>query len=178
MSSITPLTLVGADACSAASPLNRTGQQDLRRFIVKTSSALLFSVALLGGCAPIPHFERVAPGISGAVTVEGKPAIGAVILNCEPRSEVTCIDNSRHAVGTDGRFTLEENKHLRLFTVLGDVKFGWGFDIEKDGTVYFGYRRESTGIVLEQLIKVSCELSDAAARGASHVRPACRETSN
>ena len=134
----------------------------------------LLSALFLGACAPIPHYERVAPELVGSIAEGATPARRAVVLLCEPRSDLLCDHYERHAVSSDGLFRIVSDKRLRLFTVLGDVLFQWGFDIESDGITYIGYRGTAYGIVSEERITLTCQLAGSSPKGRADAKPVCK----
>ena len=112
------------------------------------------------GCAPIPHYELIAPEIKGTIVVSDGVSLDEVsILECQPRSNLRCDSYTKHGVKSDGSFLIPASESFRLFTVLGDALFQWGFNIEMEGKVYSGYKDKSYGLVVNHPRKVTCDLT-------------------
>jgi hypothetical protein len=96
-------------------------------------------VLILSACAPFPHYQTVAPAVSGRVHRSGGAAANMLVYVNTPGNNA-CSSDSGVVTRTDseGRFHVELRKAFRLFVVM-DPGRNWQLCIADDETRYLGW---------------------------------------
>ncbi len=126
-----------------------------------TRYLLVGLACLLGGCLPIPHFDRVVPAITGVVTRHGVPVEGASIYlhrRFPPSAENCSASPDRVQTDATGHFAVGPDSDFRFFVTMGDPITTWTLCIEHLGTLYIGWQNFEMGYA-EAKITLTCELS-------------------
>ena len=101
----------------------RVATRPLNCGVMRTSTRCALGLGLLGlgGCAP--HFETVAPEISGQISVCREPMVGLAVSYTHQKvlGDPDCsVIDATATTGEDGRFTLERARDFRFWVSMGD----------------------------------------------------------
>ncbi|KAA8997644.1 DUF4198 domain-containing protein [Affinibrenneria salicis] len=128
---------------------------------MKTVLTAIGCSLLLSGCLPIPHVNQIAPEVTGVVLRNGQPAPGVVIYwHTRYAPTETACAASPVSVTTDaqGRFQLEGERELFLFSAMGDPLMSWTICLQDAGTMYTGWRSFHLGYA-EKQVHMVCDLA-------------------
>lgn len=122
---------------------------------------------LAAGCIPDPHFNIVAPRVSGIVVRNGKPGQGLKVLVADgaPQDD-RCTTEVFATATTDksGRFDIDKSTRFMLFRMLllGDLHYSYRVCLEDSGKVFIGLTDTQVGRGEDPpAVKLVCDLDGA-----------------
>jgi hypothetical protein len=130
------------------------------RSIPSAPALVLALVTVLSACAPIPHYEVVAPTVTGTVHRRGQPVANALVYLNSPANEACSSDRGISSrTDVEGRFSLESRKEFRLFMVM-DPAHDWQLCIAEGEKLYHGWDDQGIGNTVLQAV-FACNLDEA-----------------
>ena len=134
----------------------------LMRGVMRTSTRCALGLGLLGlgGCAPVPHFETVAPEISGQISVCREPMVGLAVSYTHQKvlGDPDCsVIDATATTGEDGRFTLERARDFRFWVSMGDPGYYYEICAKQVDQWVLLWSKKDFGFV-ETPAEISCDL--------------------
>jgi len=111
---------------------------------------------------PWPHYEVIAPEITGIATKGGNPLNNVVVyfnVN-KPYSEKECKESLINtSTNTAGEFHFEAVKEFEATISVGDRFFGWAVCFEIDNKLVLGWGKSEVGYSYPN-VELICELNN------------------